>query len=885
MNASTVAWILSIGFVVLLVIGFFIGFWRGWKRSLLNFGFSVAGMIVAFFVTKPITNAIMGIKISTGGEQVTLSGYLIDQLKQNNDIKIMMNANPNFEQFVNGLPSALASAIVFVLLAATIYSVIYILYKITCIFVKYRPAQKKRRLVGGGIGLAKVGLLSVFALMPLISLTGLVSDMAVRESYVISTESSTIESAERTTTLSAEDETEGEKVNKYGYIGEYLPESVINVVRGVNGSLLGKICGIGGMDDKLFDYYAQVTVDGESVNVREEVSSYYEVLALKYDIENATELSFTNLNYEKLGKVVDKITESPLFTKVISSTLSDMIINYKDYSFLQSLESEYGEILNAMATSLNKLEDKSEYFANDLQKIVEIFKTLGENGVIDDIKKLKTGDIDSILQTLTDESEKQGKLSNKASFDKSIETLFNMNTIRDSISKVLKKYTGELVEGLDEVGVDTSSWTDEDWLDSAQEISSFVKSYSDLSKEVDFSQVLTDATILLDKDQNYDITKILTSLGNLIDSARANKLLKTNDGKSIFDKLLSDNNIVLPADDETIKDADGKVVEINSYTTLFTFISPSLESLKSSGLYEVITGEEANKIKSIAQILSVKDGENYVNKRLLNKIILPLNQVEPTKSLIMGNLTSSFGTSLVDLSGLDSYEEWDKDLDYISSLLIVLNSTNMPDSTTTYLDKIIDNKVEDVFDNLTTEQIDGIVKPILYAKSTTSLKTDIMNNIASEFNALTGESDTIDLTNVTLIEGDDDDQADEICNILKALISLRSETGTTIKDMDEEKVESLLTSLQANGYRKVQNTSLTSEGAFKSIFGSVMVKFKSELADYNIVCKAKYGMTTVEKLEDMCGEDNYLQDTNYGNINFVTVFEKINSLKAELGVS
>lgn len=920
MSTTGIAWIVTVGFIALIGIGFLIGLWRGAKRSLLNLIFSIAGMVVAFFVTKPITNAIMGIKISSGGSKVSLNNYFVDLLKKNDDIKNMMTANENFNQFINGLPSALVNTVVFLLVAMAVSFVIYFIYKIVCIFVRYHKDEKKHRLIGGGVNAVKVALLSVFALMPLISLTGMVSEMAERESYItVSAEaSSTPESDESVSgatkmncmPLSTEElgqegdtdqtpneSTEGddldegeagannEKTNKYGYIGELLPNKVIDIIRGVNGSFLGKVCGLGGLDDKLFDYYAQVSVDGENVNVRDEVPSYYEVLALKYDIENATELNFTNIDYTRLSKVVDKIVESPLFTKVVSTTLSDMIINYKDYSFLQSLEENYGTILAKMGTSLTELADKSTYFANDLKAIVEIFKTLGENGVIDDIRNMSKEDqkdADKLLQTLTNENVKEGKKTNYEALQDSLKAFFNMNTIHDSIDEILKKYGNNLIDDLEPIGVDTSEWSEDNWIESANGIASFIKNYADLSKEIKFADVLGDATILLDKDKNYDIENILTTLGSLIDGARGINLLQTTKGKSIFDKLLSDNNIVLPADDETIKDADGKVVEINSYTTLFTFISPSLESLKSSGLYEVITGGETNKIKLIAQILSKKTGEIYVNQRLLNKIILPLNQVEPTKSLIMGNLTSSFGTSLVDLSGLDSYEEWDKDLGYISSLLIVLNSTNMPDSTTTYLDKIIDNKTNDVFDNLTDGQIDEIVKPILYAKSTTSLKTDIMNNIASEFNALTGASDTISLTGVTLAQGDSDDQADEICNILKSLILLRNESGTTIKDMDEVKVKSLLTSLQANGYRKDKTTQ---NGVFKSIFGSVMVKFKSELADYDTACQEKYGMTTIKKLEELCGQSDYLQDTNYGNINFETVFEKINSLKTELGVS
>lgn len=870
MTQSSISWIISIGFIVLLGIGFLIGLWRGWKRSLLNFGCSIIGMIVAIFVTKPITTAILGIEVTSGGVRTSLSGLIVKELQKNEDINLMMNANANFKQFIYGLPSALASTIVFVAVSAVVALLAYTIYRIACIGVKYRPAERKHRLVGAGVGAVKMLILSSIALMPLTSLIGLTSDMTERESFVVSAQA------------------ENQTGSPYGYIGEYIPEQAIVAVRGVNDSLLSKICGLGGMDDKLFDFYGQVKVDDKQVLVREEVPAYYEVLAFKYDIEHTTNLSFSNVNYEKLGKVVDKVVESPLFTKVVSSTLADMIINYEDYSFMAGLKDEYGKILDNIGSSLSAIESAggnvSEYFAHDIKTAVEIFKTMGANGVIDDIKALENKNADSIIETLENESVKEGKLTNKDSFDSAVSSFFKMNTVRDSIAEILKKYSKDLINGLDEIGVDTSAWTDENWGKQAVDISKFVKSYADLVKDVKFADIIADATILLDSNKDYDILGVMANLGSLIDNARSIELLRTSDNTPIFDKLLTDNNIVLPDKSAEIKNASGEKVTISNYTDLFGFVAPSLEKLKSSGMYNVITGE-GDKVKGIANIISIQsETGTYPNKDILKEIILPLNQVEPTKSLIMDSLTSSLGSGFINLSGLNTYDEWDKDLGYISSLLIVLNTDKMPDGVTTYLDKVLDNKIDEVFDNLADEQVDGIIKPILYAKATTTLKNDIMSQIAQECNSLTGASDTISLAGVTLENGNPDDQANEICVVMKSLIALRGESGN-LKDMNEDKVKTMLISLQANGYRTIINTSLTSEGAFKGIFGSVMNKFTSELAEYDSACEAKYGKSTVEKIEDMCGEQNYLQTSNYGKIDFGKVFENINSLKTELDSS
>lgn len=871
MSGSAISWIISICFVLILVAGFFVGFWRGWKRSVFNLICSVIGIIVAIFVTKPITNAIMGIEITANGAKTTLNGLLVGELEKIDDVNLMMNANDNFRQFINGLPSALANAVVFIVVTALISSIVYVIYKIACIWVKYRPEQKKHRNIGGGVNALKVFILMVLAMMPLTSLVGMLGDMADRESYIVETQ-------EIVTLAEEGEEGSQDEANEYGYIGQVLPNDVITIIKGYNNSLFGKICGIGGMDDNMLDYFADVKVDDTSVKVRQEVLSYYEVLAFKYDVEHATNLKFTNINYEKLGIVIDKVVESPLFTKVVSQTLADMVINYEDYSFMAGLKDEWGSVLDRMGESLTSLEDKSEYFSQDLKRIVGIFEVLGENGVIDDISSLETKDIDSILEMLTDTSVKEGKLTNKQSFDSGVQSLFKMNTIRDCIAEILKKYSAQLIDGLDEVGVDTSTWSEEDWSQSATSICDFVSQYSGLTKQIDLSSILTDATIILDKDKDYDIEGIMTSLGGLLDSATGNRLLSTSAGKSIFLTLLENNNITLP--DGEIKDAGGNVKNISSYTQLFTFLSPSFEKLKTSGMYEVINNGE-NTVKSIAEILAIKEEGKLVNKDLLKEIILPLSQVQPTKTLMMDSLTSSLGGGILDLSTLVTYDDWNRDLGYISDLLIILNDTKLPDGVTSYLDKVIGSKTDEMFDSLTQSQVDGIVKPILYSKSTKTLREEIITNIVNACNDITGKNDSVSLEAVTLIEGDKEDQGDEICEIIKALIPLRGETGD-LKDMDEDNVKNLLSALQENGYRCKINSALSQEGAFKGIFDSVMDKLKGELSDLDEACQLKYSKTTVEKLEELCGSEGYLQASNYGEIDFAKVFEKLNSLKSEL---
>ena len=72
------------------------------------------------------------------------------------------------------------------------------------------------------------------------------------------------------------------------------------------------------------------------------------------------------------------------------------------------------------------------------------------------------------------------------------------------------------------------------------------------------------------KDNDIDLAKVTNYLGQLIDEVREFKLLKTEDGKSIIDKLLEENNISIPS--SPLIDQNGEEVNITNYKELFNFV-------------------------------------------------------------------------------------------------------------------------------------------------------------------------------------------------------------------------------------------------------------------------------------------------------------------------
>ena len=185
MSASAIGWIVSIVFIAILVIGFFIGFWRGLKRSTASLIFGLVGALLAFFLTPTITDAILNINVTSNGVQTSINNLLVDMLKSaSDDVEALVNANPNLESFFAQLPSALANVVVFIVLTAIVELIMYIIYKIIAsIFLRYKVGAKKHRITGGVVGAVKTLIIVVFAFMPLSALIGTLNNIMYEDEY------------------------------------------------------------------------------------------------------------------------------------------------------------------------------------------------------------------------------------------------------------------------------------------------------------------------------------------------------------------------------------------------------------------------------------------------------------------------------------------------------------------------------------------------------------------------------------------------------------------------------------------------------------------------------------------------------------------------------
>ena len=845
MSSNLLSWIITIAFAVVLVAGFLVGMWRGAKRSVVNLVISIVGAIIAFFVTSPITNAILGITINTGSGETTIQGAIINLFRSEPNIDAMMNSNKNLEIFFNNLPAALFNVVIFILLTSVMQLVLYIVYKILAVTVfKVKKDDNKHKFLGGFIGLGKTLIIVLFAFMPLSSLVGIANTMMVSGDYGI--------------TANAETQ------NK-SFLEGTLPESVSNIVVGLEDNLLIKMCGMFGVDDALFDYYSSFEVDGEKLYVRQEIDNIYKIVDFSYQVANIdiNQTDFENVEYDKIITAVEKTTNSTLFKKILSETLADLIINYQDYSFIANsvLAKDYADILNNVGAHLEELKvtgDIYTYFENDISKLFSMFKILGKNGVISDIASLENRNVENILKVITSSE-------NEDNFNLALSSLLDLNIVRDGIVTFAQKGLDAILTDIGKIGADANEWTDDDWANFEVSLSSILKDFCDISSEIDVLSVLEDPTTILDEQKKYNIDFITTTLGSMIDNLRANKLLQNTEGAPIIDSLLEKNDISLP--ENAVIDENGESVNIDNYSQYFNFIKAPLLKLRDKGVYKLVTDTTLSAegiIEGLADILST-------NPSLLSEIILPLYQVQPTKTLIVDQLSSSLQSDLINFSVLTDYTDWKTDLGYIEDMLVVLNS--LDDGSETFLSLALNGNIQGVVDNLSEENVDNVLKPILYAKSTAQIKETLFANIKSQLDNVSGADSTLSLSGVTFIEGNDEDQAVEVCNIFKKMISVNKavEAGGTIKTIDKEMLGNLLETMKTNAYR-VDLTEKTEEGIFKNCFIDLVNKFKSEYS-----AEVAYIESQPALLAEL-GVDN-LQEENYKNINYVQLLSLLAGLE------
>ena len=891
MSASAIGWIVSIVFIVILVIGFFIGFWRGLKRSTASLIFGLVGALLAFFLTPVITNAILGINITVNGTQTSINNYLVEMIKSaSEDIEALVNANPNLESFFAQLPSALVNVVVFIVLTVVIELIMYIIYKIIAsIFLRYKPGAKKHRITGGVVGAIKTLIIVVFAFMPLSALIGTLNNIMYEDTYfveqvqtdttVVNAEDGEIiiddgESEDQAGEGQQEGEQTTEETKVNSLIDEYIPSEVKNVISGLENNALIKISKVFGLDNYVFDYLSQVTVDGEKVEVRKEIENIYPMANFVYQLRTFYDeeglINLKNADLDRIEKYFNNFVDSGLFQSVLASTVANVIENYQDYAFIadSQIVQEYGIILDDLKANLSSLtttKEKGEYFASDFKNLFSAFKTLAKSGALDQVKDLSG--LNEILNVLTSDE-------NLTVLQSALENVFSMNTIQDSISSVIKvtfeKILNEEVSDIE----DSSNYTDEQWKNLSAKFTSILKIVGDINSGFSggLEGVIKDPASILN-ESSETLSATLANVGSLLDELLNIDLFKTTTGENttIFDGILTEYKLTLPSGTvlKVNTNESGELVKeevtISSYNELFEFVTPTLITVKDNDLYSIITsGSDAQSLlQTLADKIAKNDGDTVAgDKYLLHKIVLPLYQIDFTNELIVSNLQSALGEDeIITFANIDTLAEWESELDYISDLITKVNTTSVnigsqeQPNYQTYLQIILSGDYNTLINNLQEEDVDGIFRPILEAQCTENLKTQVISLINENINSITNRQTEIPTINIA-------DNVDEIISIIKSFISL-NKVITSAQDITIDSLVEMNTEDIGNVLNAIRDTLYDEEGNLKedTMFGGI----------YNDII----GEIKLEYMDEVPNINDILSDENLKNGDIVDVLNQL----------
>ena len=850
MTSALIGWIASILFILILVGGFFVGFWRGFKRSTANLIFSVIGVIIAFFITPVITNAVLGIQVNYEGSQVQLKDLVYEMIISIGDVKQMISTNANLKTLVANLPAALFSTLIFIIVTILVEMVIYIIYKI-CNFA-FIKGPKGGKLFGGIVGVAKTFIVTIIAFMPFAGLIGLANNLTTANDYSIRTAS--------VQTVTEDTEGQEDETKIYSLAADQLPNEAVIVIRGLENNMLTKCSSLFGLDNAMFDYYSGVKVDGGKVHIREELQNAYDVADFGYQISKyeMKDIDFSIINYDKLLEAVNAFTGSDLFKQIISKTVYDVIVDYDKYTFIPT-DSEINDILVELGTNLATVENVSTYFSSDIDKLVKTFKTVGKSGIINDILALETNSIENLADVLTSED-------NVEAFEAAINNVFALNTVQDSISSVMQTVVTKVSTELDEVSINSADISENGWKEIASSITTVVKDFAEVSKIVNVGDVLADPTVLLDKTKHYDLNSLTQKIGDIIDQVRTNKLLQTADNKPVVDKMLEKNKLALPK--TKLTSIDGKQVDIKTYKDLMKFVAPSLIKIRDEGIYDLATGNSTTveKVVSLGEIVSKEN-----NATLLADIVMPLYQIDFTRDIIVDTLTSKLGTEYINLGVLNGYDEWNSDLALISNMLITLSSSTVND--TTFLELAVNNKFDKVLSSLTSTTVEGVVKPILTAKATEPLRVKLFDGLKAELDKYTNVETTISLNGVSFTG--EDSQTQEVIDVLEAFVEINKINIGSIANAKHESVAALFEVMQLNAYRTVKLEGKEAEGILADAFVNLVNAYKdaySDVVDY------------IEENEEICEElgVSSLAPENYVRIDFAQLIEVMDRVNGEI---
>ena len=330
--------------LICILLGLLMGLWRGFNKSLIRFFVVIAMSLVCFFITPPISKAIVDADISSlnfsidGVKMTTIKEGLVALLEKINFISELMTASDTFRAFVEALPALVINLLVF-MLGFLILSIISNLFSwlLSKLILRRIPkgSRNRHRLLGGLVGAIQGVFVFAVLAVPVFGLVG-TAEKALNATNDTKTQTASyqtqvnkddqvytlvsVESSDTTEQDSSKKSLDTEEYNKY--IKDFNKLPFVKVF---------KALGIKSVEQKVYNSLTTTSINKEKVSLEKEVVT---IAKAANNISSITKLSASSTaeDFDNARDVVSTLFDSSLFSRIGEEVVRHAATEWSDPS-------------------------------------------------------------------------------------------------------------------------------------------------------------------------------------------------------------------------------------------------------------------------------------------------------------------------------------------------------------------------------------------------------------------------------------------------------------------------------------------------------------------------------------------------------------------------
>jgi len=414
--------VISGAFILLLGLGFLIGFFRGWCKSLIRLGILVGLFLLVFFVVPLISNLVvgnieMGTEFNVLGISFDISDILVDYIGSDLD-KVAGTTTALLTTIVN----VALNLILFIGIFLVLDILSYIIYLIVTLIIKFAGREDRQevavksennagenandsqttqtvaistatthkqniwlKILGGFEGLLGSVILCLIILTPVFGVMNVldktIEDTPVAENVAGAISGSNFICGDLYYT---EDENVGEiesVIEEYAILKEKYNSSLIGFTL--------KYTGINSLGKVLFNRLATVKVDDKEVNFTDECSVIIETYSIYKESFLKDEFNIVESDsIQNIENLYSKATESIFVKSYVEDLVPTIAQKWSDNETFVNIENPIPEEYRVVGNDLLKVFASARSFNNidnNLRTILKIAKNAHSQGIIQSV--------------------------------------------------------------------------------------------------------------------------------------------------------------------------------------------------------------------------------------------------------------------------------------------------------------------------------------------------------------------------------------------------------------------------------------------------------------------------------------------------------------------